>query len=53
MRGWEALAGRLSLKQQQRREVLPKMKQRECGAFPPSLGARPALRLSPVPTGIW
>jgi hypothetical protein len=27
-------------------------KQPECGAFPPSLGARPALRCPPVPTGI-
>ena len=28
------------------------IEQRECGAFPPSLGARPALRLPPVPTGM-
>ena len=50
--GLGGVGGPLSLNYQ-RREAIPKTKQRECGPFPPSLGARPALRLPPVPTGMW
>jgi hypothetical protein len=43
--------GPLSIERNRRGDLIPKSKQRECGAFPPILGARPALPLPPVPTG--
>ena len=54
-RGLKGEGGPLSLELQQRRNLFPsKTETAECEAFPPSPnGARPALRLPPVPTGMW
>jgi hypothetical protein len=52
MRGWGAEGGPLSFNRGAAISFPTKIKKRECGAFPPSLGARPALRLPPVPTGM-